>query len=92
MKNYKINTKCIQSGYDPKNGEPRQLPIFQSTTYKYDSSEEMAQLFDLSKEGHMYTRISNPTVEAVEKKIAELEGGVGAMCTSSGQAASLFQY
>ncbi len=89
MKNYKINTKCIQSGYDPKNGEPRQLPIFQSTTYKYDSSEEMAQLFDLSKEGHMYTRISNPTVEAVEKKIAELEGGVGAMCTSSGQAASL---
>ena len=89
MKNYKINTKCIQSGYQPKNGEPRQLPIYQSTTYKYDSSEEMAQLFDLSKEGHMYTRISNPTVDAVEKKIAELEGGIGAMCTSSGQAASL---
>lgn len=89
MKNYKINTKCIQSGYEPKNGEARQLPIFQSTTYKYDSSQEMAQLFDLSKEGHMYTRISNPTVDAVEKKIADLEGGIGAMCTSSGQAASL---
>ncbi|MGD1822177.1 MAG: O-acetylhomoserine aminocarboxypropyltransferase/cysteine synthase family protein [Pleomorphochaeta sp.] len=89
MKNYKINTKCIQSGYEPKNGEPRQLPIYQSTTYKYDSSQEMAQLFDLTKEGHMYTRISNPTVDAVEKKIADLEGGVGAMCTSSGQAASL---
>jgi O-acetylhomoserine (thiol)-lyase len=85
----KINTKCIQSGYSPKNGEPRQLPIYQSTTYKYDSSEELAQLFDLSKPGHMYTRISNPTVEAVEAKIADLEGGVGAMCTSSGQAASL---
>ncbi len=89
MTDYKINTKCIQSGYEPKNGEPRQLPIYQSTTYKYDSSYEMAQLFDLTKEGHMYTRISNPTVEAVEKKIADLEGGVGAMCTSSGQAASL---
>ncbi len=89
MKDYKINTKCIQSGYDPKNGEARQLPIFQSTTYKYDSSQEMAQLFDLTKAGHMYTRISNPTVDAVEKKIADLEGGVGAMCTSSGQAASL---
>lgn len=89
MKNYKINTKCIQSGYDPKNGEARQLPIYQSTTYKYDSSQEMAQLFDLTKEGHMYTRISNPTVDAVEKKIADLEGGIGAMCTSSGQAASL---
>ena len=89
MKDYKINTKCIQSGYDPKNGEARQLPIYQSTTYKYDSSQEMAQLFDLTKAGHMYTRISNPTVDAVEKKIADLEGGVGAMCTSSGQAASL---
>ncbi len=89
MKNYKINTKCIQGGYQPKNGEPSQLPIYQSTTYKYDSSEELAQLFDLSKEGHMYTRISNPTVALVEKKIAELEGGIGAMCTSSGQAASL---
>ncbi len=89
MANYKINTKCIQSGYDPKNGEPRQLPICQSTTYKYDSSQEIAQLFDLTKEGHMYTRISNPTVDAVEKKITDLECGVGALCTSSGQAASL---
>ncbi|MGD1815929.1 MAG: O-acetylhomoserine aminocarboxypropyltransferase/cysteine synthase family protein [Pleomorphochaeta sp.] len=89
MSNYKISTKCIQSGYEPGNGEPRQLPIYQSTTYKYDSSEEMAQLFDLTKDGHMYTRISNPTVACVEAKIADLEGGVGAMCTSSGQAASL---
>lgn len=89
MSSYKIATKCIQSGYKPKNGEPRILPIYQSTTYKYDSSEDLIQLFDLSKEGHIYTRISNPTVAAVEEKIADLEGGVGAMCTSSGQAASL---
>jgi O-acetylhomoserine (thiol)-lyase len=88
MSSYKLATKCIQSGYEPKNGEPRVLPICQSTTYKYDSSEELAQLFDLTKAGHMYTRISNPTVDCVEKKIADLEGGVGAMCTSSGQAAS----
>lgn len=88
MSSYKLATKCIQSGYEPKNGEPRVLPISQSTTYKYDSSEDLAQLFDLSKAGHMYTRISNPTVDCVEKKIADLEGGVGAMCTSSGQAAS----
>lgn len=88
MSSYKLATKCLQSGYEPKNGEPRVLPICQSTTYKYDSSEELAQLFDLSKAGHMYTRISNPTVDCVEKKIAALEGGVGAMCTSSGQAAS----
>ncbi len=89
MSSYKIATKCIQSGYKPKNGEPRILPIYQSTTYKYDSSEDLADLFDLSKAGHMYTRISNPTVAAVEDKIADLEGGIGAMCTSSGQAASL---
>jgi O-acetylhomoserine (thiol)-lyase len=89
MSSYKIATKCLQSGYQPKNGEPRVLPIYQSTTFKYDSSEEIAQLFDLTKAGHMYTRISNPTVECVEQKIADLEGGVGAMCTSSGQAASL---
>lgn len=88
MSSYKLATKCIQSGYEPKNGEPRVLPICQSTTYKYDSSEDLAQLFDLTKAGHMYTRISNPTVDCVEKKIADLEGGVGAMCTSSGQAAS----
>lgn len=89
MKDYKIATKCIQSGYKPGNGEPRVLPICQSTTYKYDSSSEMAELFDLTKAGHMYSRISNPTVDAVEQKIAALEGGIGAMCTSSGQAASL---
>ena len=85
----KTETKCIQSGYAPGNGEPRVLPIYQSTTYKYDSSEHLGKLFDLKAEGHMYTRISNPTVACVEQKIAELEGGVGAMLTSSGQAASL---
>lgn len=84
-----LETKCIQGGYKPKNGEPRVLPIYQSTTYKYDSSEHLGKLFDLEAPGHMYTRISNPTVECVEAKIAELEGGVGAMITSSGQAASL---
>ncbi len=76
-------------GYRPENGQPRILPIYQSTTYKFDSAEHLGKLFDLEVEGHMYTRISNPTVEMVEKKIASLEGGVGAMCTSSGQAANL---
>ncbi len=85
----RIETKCVQEGYKPKNGEPRILPIYQSTTYKYDSSEHLGDLFDLKAPGHMYTRISNPTVECVEAKIAALEGGVGAMLTSSGQAASL---
>ncbi|WMJ88353.1 O-acetylhomoserine aminocarboxypropyltransferase/cysteine synthase family protein [Anaerocolumna sp. MB42-C2] len=89
MKNYHINTKCIQEGYTPKNGESRVLPIYQSTTYKYDSSEHVGKLFDLEEEGFFYTRLANPTVDCVEKKIAALEGGVGAMCTSSGQAASL---
>ncbi len=89
MSNYKIETKCIQGGYQPKNGEPRVLPIYQSTTYKYDSSEHLGDLFDLKVPGHMYTRISNPTVAAVEEKIASLEGGIGAMCTSSGQAANM---
>ncbi len=84
-----LETKCIQGGYKPENGEPRVLPIYQSTTYKYDSSEHLGKLFDLEAPGHMYTRISNPTVACVEEKIAELEGGVGAMITSSGQAASL---
>ena len=87
---YRIETKCVQEGYKPENGEPRILPIYQSTTYKYDSSEHLGKLFDLSEPGHMYTRISNPTVEAVEKKIASLEGGVGAVCLSSGQAANMF--
>jgi len=87
---YKINTKCILSGYSPKNGEPRQLPIVQSTTFKYDSSVEMGQLFDLEREGYFYTRLANPTSDAVAAKIADLEGGVGAILTSSGQAASFY--
>ena len=83
-----INTKTIQEGFKPKNGEPRVVPIAQSTTYKYDSSETVGDLFDLKASGHFYTRLSNPTVEAAEMKIAALEGGVGAMCTSSGQSAT----
>jgi len=89
MKKYHINTKCIQGGYQPKNGDPRVLPIIQSTTYKFDSSEHVGRLFDLEVGGHFYTRLSNPTVAAVEDKITMLEGGVGAMCTSSGQSATL---
>lgn len=89
MSNYKINTKCIQSGYNPKNGEPRVLPIYQSTTFKYSSSEEVGKLFDLEEDGFFYTRLANPTVACVENKIADLEGGIGALCTSSGQAASM---
>ena len=85
----KINTKCIQSGYQPKNGEPRILPIVQSTTFKYDSSDEMGMLFDLKKSGYFYSRLANPTCDAVAAKIADLEGGVAAMLTSSGQAANL---
>lgn len=88
-KEWRIETKLIQAGYEPKNGEPRVLPIYQSTTYKYDSTEHVAKLFDLAVPGHMYSRISNPTVEALETKVAALEGGVGALCTSSGQAASM---
>lgn len=87
---YKIETQCVQAGYQPKNGEPRVLPIYQSTTYKYDSAQYLGDLFDLKVEGHMYTRLSNPTIECVEKKIAALEGGVGALCLSSGQAANMF--
>lgn len=86
----KIETKCIQEGYKPKNGEPRVLPIYQSTTFKYDSSEFMGKLFDLEESGYFYTRLANPTVGCVEEKIASLEGGVGAMMTSSGQAATMF--
>ena len=85
----KIETMCLHEGYHPQNGQPRALPIYQSTTYTYDSTDHIGQLFDLTAEGHMYSRISNPTVEMVEKKIAALEGGVGALCTTSGQAASL---
>lgn len=89
MNNYHISTKCIQEGYKPKNGEPRVLPIYQSTTYRYDSSEHVGKLFDLEADGFFYSRLANPTVDCVEKKIAALEGGVGALCTSSGQAATL---
>lgn len=88
MSNYHIETKCVQEGYQPKNGEPRVLPIYQSTTYKYASSEHVGKLFDLEENGFFYTRLANPTVDCVEKKIAALEGGIGALCTSSGQAAS----
>lgn len=86
----KTATLCVQGGWKPKNGEPRVLPIIQSTTFKYDNSEEMAMLFDLKKEGYFYTRLQNPTNDAVAKKIAQLEGGVGAMLTSSGQAANFY--
>lgn len=89
MSSYKFDTKCIQSGYHPGNGEPRTLPIYQSTTYKYDNADTLGQLFDLKAEGHMYSRISNPTLAAVEEKLADLEGGVGAMLVSSGQSANL---
>lgn len=89
MKNLSVETLCVQGGYEPKNGEPRVAPLYQSTTYKYDSAEEVGDLFDLAKEGHMYSRISNPTLEIFEKKIAQLEGGIGAVSTSSGQSANL---
>ena len=84
-----IETKCIQEGYVPSDGEARVLPIYQSTTFRYDSVETLGDLFDLKTSGHFYTRLSNPTNEAVEKKLAALEGGVGAMVTASGQSASL---
>lgn len=86
----RIETKCLHEGYHPKNGEPRALPIYQSTTYTYDSTDHIGKLFDLSAEGFFYSRIGNPTVSAVEEKIASMEGGIGALCTTSGQAASLF--
>lgn len=86
----KSETKCLHSGYEPKNGEPRQLPIWQSTTFKYDSSDDMGKLFDLEASGYFYTRLQNPTNDAVAAKIADLEGGVAGMLTSSGQAANFF--
>lgn len=85
-----INTKCVQGGYTPGNGEPRQIPIIQSTTFKYDTSEAMGRLFDLEDLGYFYTRLQNPTNDTVAAKIAELEGGTAAMLTSSGQAANFF--
>ena len=89
-KEYGIETKCIQSGWKPTKGEPRVLPIIQSTTFKYDTSEQMGKLFDLEEEGYFYTRLQNPTNDMVAQKICELEGGVGAMLTSSGQAANYY--
>lgn len=86
----KPGTICVQGGYRPKNGEPVEVPIIQSTTFKYDDSDEMAQLFDLKKEGYFYSRLQNPTNDAVARKIAELEGGVGCVLTSSGQAANFY--
>jgi O-acetylhomoserine (thiol)-lyase len=83
-------TKCIQAGYTPKNGESRMIPIIQSTTFKYDTSEDMGKLFDLEASGYFYTRLQNPTNDYVAAKIAELEGGTAAILTSSGQAATFF--
>lgn len=89
-KKYSSATLCVQAGWNPKKGEPRVLPIYQSTTFKYDTSEQMARLFDLEDEGYFYTRLQNPTNDAVAAKIASLEGGIGAMLTSSGQAANFY--
>ena len=88
--NYSIETKCIQSGWKPKKGESRILPIYQSTTFKYDNSDEMGRLFDLEDEGYFYSRLQNPTNDMVAAKIADLEGGVAAILTSSGQAANYY--
>lgn len=90
MNNFHINTKCVQGGYTPGNGDPRQIPIVQSTTFKYNTSEDMGKLFDLEASGYFYSRLQNPTCDAVAAKIAELEGGAAAMLTSSGQAANFF--
>ena len=90
MSNYNIETKCVQGGYTPGNGEPRQIPIIQSTTFKYATSEDMGKLFDLEASGYFYTRLQNPTNDSVAAKICEMEGGTAAMLTSSGQAASFY--
>ncbi len=90
MSDFKMNTKCVQSGYRPGNGEPRQVPIIQSTTFKYNTSEDMGKLFDLEAEGYFYTRLQNPTNDYVAAKICDMEGGSAAMLTSSGQAANFF--
>ena len=90
MSNYKIETKCVQSGYTPKNGEPRQIPIIQSTTFRYDTSEDMGKLFDLEASGYFYSRLQNPTCDSVAAKICDMEGGTAAMLTSSGQAANFY--
>ena len=85
MSEYKIETKCVQGGYTPGNGEPRQIPIIQSTTFKYATSEDMGKLFDLEASGYFYTRLQNPTNDSVAAKICDMEGGTAAMLTSSGQ-------
>ena len=90
MKDYELGTKCVQAGYTPGNGEPRQIPIIQSTTFKYDTGEDMGKLFDLEASGYFYTRLQNPTNDMVAAKIAALEGGTAGMLTSSGQAANFF--
>ena len=90
MSNFNIDTKCVQGGYTPGNGEPRQIPIIQSTTFKYATGEDMGKLFDLEASGYFYTRLQNPTNDSVAAKICELEGGTAAMLTSSGQAASFY--
>ena len=90
MKDYELGTKCVQAGYTPGNGEPRQIPIIQSTTFKYDTSEDMGKLFDLEASGYFYTRLQNPTNDMVAAKITALEGGTAGMLTSSGQAANFF--
>ena len=90
MSDYTLNTKCVQAGYTPKNGEPRQIPIIQSTTFKYDTSEDMGKLFDLEASGYFYSRLANPTCDTVAAKICALEGGSAAMLTGSGQAANFF--
>ena len=86
----KFETKCLHTGYSPKNGEPRVQPIVQSTTYTYDSAEEIGKLFDLQAAGYFYTRLANPTTNAAEEKITALEGGVATMCTASGQSAVFY--
>ena len=90
MSDYRINTKCVQGGYTPGNGEPRQIPIVQSTTFKYATSEDMGKLFDLEASGYFYTRLQNPTNDHVAAKICDMEGGTAAMLTSSGQAANFY--
>ena len=90
MKQCGIGTKCVQAGYTPENGGPRQIPIIQSTTFKYDTSEDMGKLFDLETSGYFYSRLQNPTCDHVAAKIAAMEGGCAGMLTSSGQAANFF--
>ena len=90
MSNYRTETVCVQGGYTPGNGEPRQIPIVQSTTFKYATSEDMGKLFDLEASGYFYTRLQNPTNDYVDAKLAQLEGGTAAMLTSSGQAANFY--